>query len=272
MDTWKIVVIIALICGLGGYGYYQANAPLPGPEPAEKDPQGAENKRKFQEMKGKPATPWNIETKYWANTAKPITLDDLKGSVTLLEFWRIGCSHCIEAAPYMEKVFETYKKNGLKIVAFQSAGRSADKNDKTENPETNWDKVKEKITELGIKYPVAFDKESKLFRDTYHGTSYPSLILLDSKGTVVDTMMGSPIFNEKSELQFLTSLHQALGLGPWNSPTLLSGKSAPTGNMPPVGVADPHAGHNHAPGEGHGEPAKAAPGHEGHNHGPEVVH
>jgi len=303
MDTWKIVVIIGLICSLGGYGYYQANPPAPpaGDQP-DKDIEDGLIKQ-FNDLKGKRAPAWNIEAKYWVNTPKPITLDDLKGNVTLLEFWRIGCSHCIEAAPYMEKVYEKYKANGLKLVAFQSPGRVSEKDKESgvENPETNWDKVQSEITKLGIKYPVAFDEGSKLFRDKYFGTSYPSIILIDKDGKVLNTMMGSPLFKPigkpSGEAKFLAALHKALGLKPWSGPTLLSGNPVPTAaelaaDAAPAPAADPHAGHNHAPGQGHGAPAvepgheghnhapgqghgapvKAAPGHEGHGHGPEVVH
>lgn len=55
------------------------------------------------------------------------------------------------------------------------------------------------------------------------------------------------------------------------------------GGPPPVGVpvagADPHAGHNHAPGEGHGQapaapnaPAASPDPHAGHNHPPGQGH
>src|SRR5688572_8658565 len=124
MDTWKVVVIIALIFGLGGYGYYQANAPAPTPPIPTPPPEEGPIRKAFGELVGKPAPAWNIDPKLWANTPKPITLKDLKGSVTLLEFWRTGCSHCREAAPFLQKqVYEKFRPNGLKVVTFHSPAK-----------------------------------------------------------------------------------------------------------------------------------------------------
>ena len=283
MEPWKIGVILALIVGLGGYKYYETNAPPPAPAPTP-NPEEIVIGQRFDKMVGQPAPAWDIEPKLWGNTPKPITLNDLKGSVTLIEFWRTGCSHCRAAAPFMQKrVFEKYKPNGLKVVTFHSPAKHADPND----PELKWDEVQGAMRELGIKYPVAFDTDAKLFRDKYNGTSFPSVFILDRQGIVRYAHAGSPTHTPQIEAEFFTALHKQLGLKPPSTPGTPNGmlgttKTDPTtiidphrGHNHPPGVehppapADSHEGHNHPPGMGHGQ---APTGHEGHNHPPGVSH
>jgi thiol-disulfide isomerase/thioredoxin len=225
MDTWKIAVILALIFGLGGYKYFQQRQDAVPPPPAPIVAVQADS------MVGKPAPAWNIKPTQWANTPKPISLNELKGNVTLLEFWRVGCSHCRDTAPYMEKVFETFKPKGLKIVTFQSPGNSRE----PANPELSWPAVQSTIREWGIKYPVAFDEGAKLFKTKYHGASYPTLFLLDRNGIIRYVCAGNPIFTATREADFLKALYKVLGVPQPNSPLLLSGTPAP--------IATPNGNH-----------------------------
>ena len=88
MDKWKIIIIVALLAGLGGYGFYQQNAsqapPPPDPSTAPKEPPANE---KINKMKGQVPPAWDIPANLWVNTKAPISLSSLKGSVVLLEFW-----------------------------------------------------------------------------------------------------------------------------------------------------------------------------------------
>lgn len=272
MEPWKIGVILALIVGMGGYQYYQANTPAPPPSEPEKDPDTVKTERPFDKLQGQPAPGWNIEPKLWANTPRPINLSDLKGSVTLLEFWRTGCSHCVEAAPFMQKqIYEKFKPHGLKMVTFHSPAKHQDPND----PELDWNQVQAKIRELGIKYPVAFDTDSQLFRGKYHGFSFPSVVVLDRQGIIRYVAAGH---TPEKAVTLLKTLYDMLGLKQPSTPVGATGATTVdphAGHNHPPGVehapapGDGHEGHNHPPGMGHGQ---APTGHEGHNHPPGVSH
>src|SRR3712207_4929664 len=100
MDKWKILLIVVLLGGLAGYGFYQqatvgeTQMGMPAnPEPPEDPTKGP--------LVGKPASAWNIPAGSWMNTPQPISLQDMKGHVTILEFFRIECPHCEDAAPFM---------------------------------------------------------------------------------------------------------------------------------------------------------------------------
>jgi thiol-disulfide isomerase/thioredoxin len=182
MDTWKIVVIVLLLGGLGGYGFYQQNAASAPPEAPIREQPETPSEGKINKLKGKTVPAWNFAKQNWVNTPAPVAPSQLKGKVTLMEFWRIGCSHCEEAAPHMEKLFKEYSPRGVKFVAIHSPGAPDEAGDP--NPENNWGTVKQKIKEWGITYPVAFDEGGKLFQNTYGGETYPTLIILDRHGIV----------------------------------------------------------------------------------------
>ncbi len=62
---------------------------------------------------GKPAPDLNAED--WAN-GSPLSADELKGKVVLLDFWAIWCGPCIATFPHLREWQEKYSEKGLVIV------------------------------------------------------------------------------------------------------------------------------------------------------------
>jgi thiol-disulfide isomerase/thioredoxin len=181
MEKWKIAVIVLLLGALGGYGFYQQNRPTISdpPQPAPGQPTPPPANQRLLKLKGQTPPTWNIPSRDWINTPRPISLADLKGHVALIEFWRMECSHCQEAAPHMNQLFKQYTPRGVKFVAIHSPGAPG-----AENPENDWDKVQQRIKEWGLQYPIAFDENGKLFKSTYGGDTYPAMLILNRAGKV----------------------------------------------------------------------------------------
>lgn len=182
MEKWKIVVIILLLGGLLGYGFYQQ---APRPQVPIEAPNTTPKPEPPVIPAGQPMPKWDIPQEFWANTPKPITPADVKGSVTLIEFWRAGCSHCEEAAPFMESLYKQYSARGLKMVTFHSPAKSSG----PDSEEGNWGRVQTTIKKWGITYPVAFDKDGHFFA-SIGGDTYPTVILLNREGLVEHSAVG----------------------------------------------------------------------------------
>jgi thiol-disulfide isomerase/thioredoxin len=184
MEKWKVIVIVLLLGALGGYGFYQQNSSTTAgssesqPDPNQPTPPPAN--QKLLKLKGQAPPAWNFPQKYWANTPAPISLADLKGHVALIEFWRMGCSHCQEAAPHINRLFKQYSPRGVKFVAIHSPGAPG-----PDNPENNWNAVQQTIKQWGLQYPIAYDENGKLFKSTYGGDTYPAMLVLNRAGEVV---------------------------------------------------------------------------------------
>ena len=211
MEKWKIVAgLVFMVAAALGYPAYQQKMESEAAQaaaqaasnhasatPASTKPSGPDANVLIQKFVGKPLPDWNIAAKYWMNTTKPLEPNDLKGHVAIVEFFRIQCSHCQQAAPVMRELYRRFGAQGLKIVGIQSPGDL--------NPQENdWDNVASVCkSQFGLDYPIAFDEKSKLFKTAYSGKLYPSVFILNRKGVVVFAQTG---FNEEREKKFLTAL------------------------------------------------------------------
>ena len=51
----------------------------------------------------------------WLNSA-PLTMEELRGKVVLLDFWTYSCINCLRTLPYLKRWDEAYRDKGLVIV------------------------------------------------------------------------------------------------------------------------------------------------------------
>ncbi|MDE0017569.1 MAG: TlpA disulfide reductase family protein [Candidatus Poribacteria bacterium] len=47
---------------------------------------------------------------------KPISLQDYRGKVVLLDFWAVWCGPCVGEMPNVKEVYETHKYQGFDII------------------------------------------------------------------------------------------------------------------------------------------------------------
>lgn len=72
-----------------------------------------EKGREYAQLIGREAVPLRINT--WVN-GQPLTPEDLKGKVVLLDFFAIWCGPCIATFPHLREWHEKYADRGLVIV------------------------------------------------------------------------------------------------------------------------------------------------------------
>lgn len=146
----------------------------------------------FALLKGKPA-PEFVEVAAWSG--EPVRLSDLKGKYVLVDFWGFWCGPCVQAMPILIELHEKFSDKGLAIV-----GVHVD----AEGDVDNADKLREK-TALFVKgiwhgkelpFPNALvsgktvgEGEGRQPGGTpgiYGIESFPTTILIDPKGNIVD--------------------------------------------------------------------------------------
>lgn len=200
MEKWKLGLIGLLLLGLVGYGVSQQKSGADGPTNSVSAPDVAtpgatsspsENKAAgfIGQTLGNKTLPEWTQVGPWENTPQALTLNSLKGKPSLVEFFRINCSHCQEAAPFLEMLYKRYKPRGLNMVAVQSPG---DYKNAT-NDETQWPKVQAWSKAAGLTYPIAMDKGSAYFQKTIKGEYYPTTMLSDASGKVVHAQTGHDV-------------------------------------------------------------------------------
>jgi thiol-disulfide isomerase/thioredoxin len=117
------------------------------------------------------APEFEIET--WINSY-PVRLSELRGKVTVVHFYALGCGNCIRSLPYYNAWLKRFDADTFGIVGIHRP--------ETER-ERNVENVKEKAAQAGMEYPIAIDNES-LAWDAWGNHTWPTTYLIDKNGYV----------------------------------------------------------------------------------------
>jgi cytochrome c biogenesis protein CcdA/thiol-disulfide isomerase/thioredoxin len=125
----------------------------------------------------------------WINT-KPLTIEQLRGKVVLIDFWTYSCINCLRTLPHLKSWDATYRKDGLVIVGVHTPEFAF------EHVASN---VRAAVKRLGIRYPVVQDNRFKTW-DNYSNQYWPAEYLIDKTGRVRHTHFGEGKYGETEQL------------------------------------------------------------------------
>jgi cytochrome c biogenesis protein CcdA/thiol-disulfide isomerase/thioredoxin len=115
----------------------------------------------------------------WINT-KPLTLQQLRGKVVLIDFWTYSCINCLRTLPHLKSWDATYRGKGLVIIGVHTPEFAF------EHVSSN---VRSAVQRLGIRYPVVQDNRFNTW-DNYANQYWPAEYLIDRTGHVRHTHFG----------------------------------------------------------------------------------
>lgn len=155
----------------------------------------------------KPYPAPDFQGKEWINS-KPLSLNELKGKVILIDFWTYSCINCIRSLPYVKQWYEKYHDKGLVVIGVHS-------------PEFQFEgdlaNVKNAVQRYGIKYPVVLDNDFRIW-NSYKNKYWPSHYLINKEGKVIYQYFGEGNYTETERM-----IQKALGL---SMPVTSSNESA----------------------------------------------
>ncbi len=125
----------------------------------------------------------------WINS-KPLTLEQLRGKVVLVDFWTYSCINCLRTLPHLKAWDATYRRQGLVIVGVHTPEFAF------EHVSSN---VRAAVKRLGIEYPVVQDNRFKTW-DNYSNQYWPAEYLIDKTGHVRHTHFGEGQYGETEQL------------------------------------------------------------------------
>lgn len=109
----------------------------------------------------------------WLNSP-PLTREQLKGKVVLIDFWTYSCINCIRSVPYVRAWYDRYKDQGLVVIGVHA-------------PEFAFERepanVRKAVADFGIRYPVALDNNLKIWR-AFDNRYWPAHYLADGQGRI----------------------------------------------------------------------------------------
>lgn len=123
----------------------------------------------------------------WLNS-KPLTAEELRGKVVLVDFWTYSCINCIRTIPYVRAWAEKYRDQGLVVIGVHSPEFAFEK---------RIDNVRQAIDKFQIGYPVAIDNNFKIWR-SFANNYWPAHYFIDAKGQIRHTQFGEGDY-EQSE-------------------------------------------------------------------------
>lgn len=133
----------------------------------------------------------------WINS-EPLTMEELKGKVVLIDFWTYTCINCIRTFPYITSWYEKYKDDGFVVVGVHTPEFEFEK--KTTN-------VEAAILQHKLQYPVAQDNDFATW-DAYNNRYWPAHYLVDAEGNIRYVHFGEGKY-EETEKAIKTLIEEA---------------------------------------------------------------
>ncbi len=125
----------------------------------------------------------------WLNSP-PLTREELKGKVVLIDFWTYSCINCLRSIPYVQAWAEKYKDQGLVVIGVHS-------------PEFAFEKsvsnVKKAVADLKITYPVAIDSNYAIWR-AFGNQYWPAHFFIDAEGRIRHHHFGEGDYDESEQI------------------------------------------------------------------------
>ena len=149
----------------------------------------------------------------WINS-EPLTIEELRGNVVLVDFWTYTCVNCIRTFPYLKQWQAKYADDGLVIIGVHSPEFEFEK---------EYSNVLQATRDHGITWPVALDNDFATWRN-YSNRFWPAKYLIDKDGVVRYTHFGEGAYDE-TEKQIRRLLEDA-------GTSLLERPFEPSGDQP----------------------------------------
>ena len=115
----------------------------------------------------------------WLNVAAPISIEQLRGKVVILDFWTYGCINCMHILRDL-KTLETRFPEELVVIGVHSPKFTNEK---------DHDHLKRILVRYEIEHPVANDADHEIWR-RYGVRAWPTRVIIDPAGNIVGTALG----------------------------------------------------------------------------------
>ncbi|NOX37220.1 MAG: redoxin domain-containing protein [Calditrichaeota bacterium] len=116
----------------------------------------------------------------WLNVSRPLTTEDLRGRVVLLDFWTYCCINCMHIQPDLKYLERKYADQPFVVIGVHSA--------KFYN-EQDVENIRQAMLRYEIEHPVVIDQNFQIWQQ-YGVQAWPTLVLIDPDGYIVTYLSG----------------------------------------------------------------------------------
>lgn len=115
----------------------------------------------------------------WLNVSRPVTANDMKDKFLLLDFWTYGCINCMQIAPDLEKLEETFGDK-LLVLGIHSAKFKGEQDSA---------RILSAAKRFGLNHPVVNDSDFAIWK-SFGVEAWPTLVLLGPDGSEISRYSG----------------------------------------------------------------------------------
>lgn len=135
----------------------------------------------------------------WVNS-QPLSTQDLRGKVVLVDFWTYTCINWRRTMPYVRAWAEKYKDNGLVVVGVHTPEFSFEK---------DLNNVRRAAKDERVEYPIALDNDYAIW-NAFANHYWPALYFIDAQGHIRHHQFGEGDYERSEQViqQLLTEAGQ----------------------------------------------------------------
>jgi thiol-disulfide isomerase/thioredoxin len=125
----------------------------------------------------------------WLNS-EPLTGQDLRGKVVLVDFWTYTCINWLRTLSYIRAWARKYEDRGLIVVGVHTP----------EFPfERDVDNVRRAAEEMAVEYPIALDSDYEVWR-AFANHYWPAVYIADGEGRIRHHRFGEGEYEEQERV------------------------------------------------------------------------
>ncbi len=132
---------------------------------------------------------------------RPVSLEELRGEVVLLNIWATWCPPCVEEMPSMQRLYEQLGPEGLRVVAV-SIDAAPGSRDAAGRPGGN---VRAFVEQLGLTFDIWLDPAGDIQR-VYRTTGVPESFVVDRQGIIIKKVIGATEWDSEANIALLRRL------------------------------------------------------------------
>ncbi|MGE8285720.1 MAG: cytochrome c biogenesis protein DipZ [Stenotrophomonas lactitubi] len=107
----------------------------------------------------------------WLNSP-PLSAEQLRGKVVLIDFWTYSCINCLRAMPFVHEWAQRYRDHGLVVVGVHTPEFAFERDPRN---------VMKAVQQLKVEYPVALDNQYSIWR-AFNNRYWPAHYFIDAQG------------------------------------------------------------------------------------------
>ncbi len=118
----------------------------------------------------------------WLNTARPLSMKELRGAVVILDFWTYCCINCMHVIPTLREIEARFHDDPVVVIGVHSGKFNAER-----DPE----RIRQAMGRYQVEHPVAVDDDLRIW-SSYAIRSWPTLVIVSPNGKIAAVAPGEP--------------------------------------------------------------------------------